>query len=676
MKKNKTYFYAFIFAFFGWQANAQTYLDEDFGGNTFPPEGWTIDGSANNSWLQHYSENNQNYYAVFSNSDSNLDESLITPTLDFSESAGNIQLTFWFSTNYKYAVGENDYDLTVSIKDTVTNQVDTLWVEDSYGKFINNKLYEVTLNLTAYQGEKDLQLIFNYSGSNCFEIRIDNVAVKETTTWTGKDESDSHDWHTATNWSPENIPGLDANVIIPSGLTNYPTASLEVSVNSVIMESGSSLIATSTFSGEITYKRNLGTANWYLVSSPIAGENMNRMRLYNKFEENNQSKISFASYINSHSNAADRWSYFSNSSSEDLVSGKGYSTKLLESADIFFTGTLHTEDVSIALTQGGANGNDYNLLGNPYPSYINSATFLTEGSETSDLKSATLWLWDQGTSSYVAKVAADSFKIAPGQGFFVEANSTNNVTFTEDMQSHESTDTFQRNSTSRPEVHFFMSDGYNSRFFDVYYIEGTTTGYDNGYDGELFGGVSHSYAVYTHLVSDSQGKKFQIQSLPNSNYSNMVIPIGVIADAGKEITFTAATMNLPSDIKVFLEDSETNTFTRLDEANSNYKLSLTDDLNGIGRFYLHTTESALRVPEVVLDNVSIYKTDASTLRIIGLQQGNAKLSLYNMLGKQMMSTSFSSTGVNDISLPKLAKGMYIVQLQTDAGRVNKKIILE
>jgi len=32
--------------------------------------------------------------------------------------------------------------------------------------------------------------------------------------------------------------------------------------------------------------------------------------------------------------------------------------------------------------------------------------------------------------------------------------------------------------------------------------------------------------------------------------------------------------------------------------------------------------------------------------------------------------------VQEIALPKLAKGIYVVQLTTEAGKLNKKIILE
>ena len=41
-----------------------------------------------------------------------------------------------------------------------------------------------------------------------------------------------------------------------------------------------------------------------------------------------------------------------------------------------------------------------------------------------------------------------------------------------------------------------------------------------------------------------------------------------------------------------------------------------------------------------------------------------------------MNSSFEANGVKEISLPNLAKGVYIVQLESEAGKLNKKIILE
>lgn len=106
------------------------------------------------------------------------------------------------------------------------------------------------------------------------------------------------------------------------------------------------------------------------------------------------------------------------------------------------------------------------------------------------------------------------------------------------------------------------------------------------------------------------------------------------------------------------------------------KLLLEETLNGIGRFYLHTKSSVLNTNDVALDKLSIYKSNHNTLRIIGLKQGNANLKLFNILGKQVMNTNFKSNGVKDITLPKVSSGIYIIQLNTVAGKLNKKIILE
>ncbi len=91
---------------------------------------------------------------------------------------------------------------------------------------------------------------------------------------------------------------------------------------------------------------------------------------------------------------------------------------------------------------------------------------------------------------------------------------------------------------------------------------------------------------------------------------------------------------------------------------------------------MHTTQSALSIDTIALNSVSIFKTNAATLRVTGLQQGTASLSLFNVLGKQVMSTSFEATASKDISLPKLATGIYFAKVQTATGELSKKIILE
>ena len=135
-------------------------------------------------------------------------------------------------------------------------------------------------------------------------------------------------------------------------------------------------------------------------------------------------------------------------------------------------------------------------------------------------------------------------------------------------------------------------------------------------------------------------------------------------------------MNLQEGLKVFLEDKVTNTITRLDETNATYKVTLADALDGIGRFYLHTkASSVLGTETIALNNVSVYSLDASTLRVAGLSEGKASVKIFSILGKQVFETSFNATGVKDMQLPKLANGIYVVQLATEKGTLNKKITL-
>jgi len=500
--------------------------------------------------------------------------------------------------------------------------------------------------------------------------------------------------------SPIGTTDTDIDVIITSGNVTFsgtssfksltinagasatlPTGNSITTVDGTVLNASASLIAegTSTVTGDVTYNRTIdyvATDNlkgWYLMASPVAHSSfsVDTFTAANDIAtSNSNSNVAIATYGTS----SDNWIYFVTGATRNFLPGKGYSIKKASTTGtVSFTGTLHTEDtgVDIALSSGG---NRYNLLGNPYTSYINSGTFLANAALS---ETQTIWVYDQTLStngSYVAKPLVEDFILAPGQGFFVKANlAGGTVNFAETNQSHTS-DTFQK--TSKTEVKIQLSVNGAIQYAKLYYLNTATTGFDVGYEGEVFGGTTDEFSIYTHLLTDNVGKKYQVQSLPNSEYESMVIPVGVKAAANKEIIISAEALNLPAGVNVFLEDKQTNTFTRLDEANSNYKITLTDNLDGIGRFYLHTTSSVLNTDKVAINNnISIY-TSSKDLHIIGIQDGITKVSLYNILGKQILHTSFKGNGVNTIPLPNFNSGVYIVQLETETRIVNKKIILE
>jgi len=540
---------------------------------------------------------------------------------------------------------------------------------------------------------------------------------KLTNSWSGATNTN---WDTTTNWSLGALPTGTTDVLITS-TANKPIAGSNISVKSLILnsgaaltvagnvttvnpftlESGSSLITKNSPVFNLTYKRSFASTNWYLISSPVVGQSVpNFVTTNNTLALGSGAgvaqNVALALYDNTQVVATNQWSYYTvgltdglngDDTTDTFVSAKGFATKLTTAVDVSFSGTMPLTDVGIPISVGA--GNAFNLVGNPYPSYIaatNSADATNNVLKANDtdndfLSESTIWLWDQsantGTGGYVPVNHATSRFIAPGQGFFVSANGSRTFSITEAMQSHQVTDVFSKSLSGRPEIQLQISNGTAVSTTDIYYINGTTLGFDNGYDSTIFSGVSNDFKLYTHLLANSQGQNLGIQSLPDSNFKEMVIPVGVNAVSGTTITFTAKSLNIPEGLYVYLEDKSTNTVTQLDVTDAKYTTTLTSSLTGIGRFYLHTkTPQVLSIDNFNLTNINIYKTSESNLRITGLDKGAVSLKMYNLLGQTLLEKTFIGQSVNNVSLPNLRRGLYIIQLNTEQGKINKKIILE
>ena len=493
-------------------------------------------------------------------------------------------------------------------------------------------------------------------------------------------------WNEATNWSNGALPTSTDNVAVLSGAevtlnTDATIVDLKIKANLKI-NLGKSLIVTGEVTGndnKVYYKRNLtaiaGDAEgWHLVASPVSGETYNNAYADAESLATSTTNTSLRGLGFYTTGATPPWSYLidDDTNSGTFNSGLGYAMKRASSGQVKFIGNLNTDDAGVTLTTGASQLSvGFNLLGNPYTSFINSQTFLSDNSNLSQQ----IWVWDQtGGGNYSVKIPIDDFQIAPGQGFFVKFNSGTSINFAESNQSVQGTDTFL-NPDLRTEIKLSMTDGVKNRYTKLYFSNSATTGYDFGWEGEVFGGVENSINIYTHLVDDNQGRKYQIQSLPLSNLDSSIIPLGVQAEAGKTLTFSVKNTNLSSDVGVYLEDKQNNSFTLLDNELT-FSTLLENGLDGVGRFYLHTSRETLSINNPNQDNhIGIYKISPEQLRIVGIQSGTASVVLYNTLGKQVLETSFQGQGANNIALPALASGVYVIQLTTESRIINRKIIL-
>lgn len=524
---------------------------------------------------------------------------------------------------------------------------------------------------------------FQFGSGNNIEYGALNPV--EPNAWNGT----TADWGTASNWDLGILPAVGGEVTI-DGTGSAPIISSSTGVNihkltltgeTVTINSGGSLIVTGSSTGNVIYQVAANDTNWHLLSSPVNGATYNGTWISdNDIDDTTGTGTNIA--IGTYTNTVDAdgdWNYVTDATnSGSFTVGKGYSIKRdgTTNSYITFTGTIKVDNLTATINQ---NTNNWNLVGNPFPSYILVSDLIS--SNTSNLSGShqTVYVWDNnklGGAGYVALTGTDY--IHPAQGFFVNAANSSSDNFTIDASklTHQTGKILYKSSSNKPSIKLFFSDGSKIEYTEINYLEGKTKGLDPSFDIGTFTGTSTAFSIYSHLISNSNGVDFMRQSLPNTNFEDLIVPIGVNAVAGKEIKFTAEALDLPSNLKVFIEDKVTNTFTRIDEVNSEYKVTLNETLNGIGRFYLHTNSSALSISDSTIENISIYKLNSSFLRITGMQQGKVNVKLFNITGKQVLNSSFKTNGVKDILLPKLETGVYIIQLLSETCKLNKKIILE
>ena len=466
---------------------------------------------------------------------------------------------------------------------------------------------------------------------------------------------------------------------------------------SIIMYGGA-IKASNPFSCNVQYNRYIDVDRWYAIASPVSGQDIDEFIAGEDLAvSSNISAVGLANYVNDASlydgpsefTPVDTgfWDYYEagQSDSGDFTVGEGKIVRLASDAtdqQITFEGTVNNGNFDVAIS---SNTVGFNFVANPYlcPININAVANATHNALTlneSSLTEMTAWLWNgaanNGEGGYQAfnqNPSEEAQKIAPIRGFFVSAAGTETFSLTTDLQADGEIGSFAR-QTEWSKIDLSMSADSQSSETEIVYFDGATTGWDNGYDSTNWS--SGSFQIFTSHVDTSTSQNLAIQSLPLGNFNDMVVPVGVNASAGQTITISVDTTNWPEGINIYLEDVDNGSYTLLDGQNAEFTTLLDSNESGIGRFYIHTTSNSLGDEDLALTDVSIYASSRDNLRILGINSGQANVQMFDLMGKQVLNTSFNGQSVNDVKLPNLNTGIYLVNLASDEGTINKKIIIQ
>lgn len=448
-----------------------------------------------------------------------------------------------------------------------------------------------------------------------------------------------------------------------------------------------------------SYVNALSTGVWDLISAPLQNSSIN------SFVADNTGDIATAAINNGVTHYAlrdydhvnDIWVNHTSASvpsAGNFDLGMGHQMASVHGNTLTFEGLVPLADQTQSIVNDYVSSvisprGQWNLIGNPFPSYLNvnisadaANNFLSLNSGVIDANFLCVYKKRADGSSYdIYNNTSGHAYINPGEGFWVAASRSTpaNIVFTEAMQTFDFGDNstvLDPNDTSS-EFYLKLYEGQNYLKADTkfYFDEDLNYELDPGYDAGAF---NQSMELMSSLPTDDQGIGMSINAVSSDIFNTTDgIPLIVNRTANIPFRLSLEDSNLDSDVDVYLYDKQQGTYTDL--SFQDFTLTPTSNLSGKGRFYVVFSPTSLGVND--LDNnldISIYKAfDQNQINIEGLANVKiANVQLYNIIGQEVLNKRLSANKFkHSVSTIGLKTGIYILKLEADTSIITKKLII-
>ena len=374
------------------------------------------------------------------------------------------------------------------------------------------------------------------------------------------------------------------NVNLNGAITVDSGSSFTMNNNTNLLQSDASAVNT----GNIIVKRNTSTIvrlDHTLWSSPVTGQNLfsfSPNTLVNRFYVYNTATNSYVT------------TGLSNTSL--FTPAKGFAVRAPNNQSATtpavwtgtFTGVPNNGTKTFTLATNAANGYNYNLVGNPYPSAISASNFYAANASkiggtlyfyAHTLTMNASGIFPTGTNyatwtglGGAAATAGDGHTpaVAPngiiqvGQGFIVRATASGDVTFTNAMRVANQQNQFMKAATASAETHRMWLNlktdtGVDVNQILVGYMDGATQGVDAGLDGLSFGNTG------SYLYSKIENDNFVIQarSLPFDVTDEVPLGFNCATAGSYSISLTNTDGLFAADQDILVRDNLTGTDTSI-----------------------------------------------------------------------------------------------------------------
>ncbi len=467
----------------------------------------------------------------------------------------------------------------------------------------------------------------------------------------------------------EIVAGGTANIAAGSALTVDGTFTNNglVTLQSTSI-SYSSLIATAVAGNGITkynrhVNRNASVGQNDLISAPLSGQSFGDFAAANSNIVSNPGNSAQKLFGPFNKTTGDYQTYYTDNSSDAntiLAPGIGYrsASNIVYPSDsggpFTFTGSVNTGMISVPIENSSNEFAKWNLIGNPYPSYISMQALINDNLQQFDSSFGGIYGYvghNPGKWAVRNVVNSETLLIAPGQGFYVLSKADGgNFIFNSALRSAGNTDDFIPLRSDAPEdkasLRLMILSESKSFSTDIYFDIAGTLDHDLGYDSGLL--ENPSFSIYSSLVEDKDNRNtpLAIQTLPYSILeTEVIVPIGIKATQGEQIKISGIDildypLPLPSTVEVYFEDNVANTSTLLN--NSDYIFTPSTNLSGSTRFSLRFTNNTLSINNPIFDGLQIYSPiNTGNLIVKGYVKEVTALDIFDLNGR--LTNIFSKT---------------------------------
>ncbi len=380
-------------------------------------------------------------------------------------------------------------------------------------------------------------------------------------------------------------------------------------------------------------------------------------------------------------------------SSDAFTSGMGYA---VSAPDGFTGGTLEIEfrknfntfnngviTAPVIINGNGASdGDDWNLLGNPYPSALDFDLFAQDNTDIQ----GSLYLWtncaglnangqhqEAGYTVYNQTGATSACSgsgptatqyIASGQGFMVEANTQGDVSFSNTYRTSVNNQFLNRHTTDRAWFDFTAeSDGQFGQIL-IGFNPDATNDIDRLYD---------AHALSDRFYAIDNGQKFTILTQADWNTVQAdTIPLGFTADRqGNYQISLNRKEGVLQNVHIYLIDYVLNELHDFDTG----AYAFTAPAGNVeDRFAIVFTNQALKTQDLINAQLQIGNNGKG---LFFLHMKNGKISrviVTNISGQTVKTIDGKNQQNTTVDLTKEASGIYLLEIYTNKGKLTRKII--